>query len=56
MVKKKVKVIPLDQRRNWVEKSDALFSVKDQCRMAMVAPSSFYYQKEATEATEDKAM
>jgi hypothetical protein len=49
-------MIPLDQRRNWVEKSDALFSDKAQCRMAMVARSSFYYQKEATEATDDEAM
>ena len=47
---------PLDERREWVYKSDPEFSVADQCRMAAVSRSSFYYRKETSQSTSDEVM
>ena len=47
---------PLDERREWVYKSDPEFSVADQCRMASVSRSSVYYRKETSQSTSDEVM
>jgi putative transposase len=56
VVKKKVEMIPLDNRRNWIETNHATFSISEQCRIAQVSRSSFYYQKEADNGKDDEAM
>lgn len=49
-------MIPLDDRRDWIETSHPGLSVSDQCRIAQVPRSSFYYRKEAVNDKYDEVM
>lgn len=43
MVKKKAKMIPVEQRKKMIEKSDISYSIEAQCKMLSIARSTFYY-------------
>ena len=43
-------MIPLDHRRDWIEPGHPVLSISEQCRIAEMPRSSFYYQKDADNA------
>ena len=49
-------MIPLDHRRDWIEPNHPVLSISEQCRIAHVSRSSFYYQKDADNAKDHEAM
>jgi putative transposase len=43
MVKKKAQMIPIQDRKNMIEKTDTTFSIKEQCQFLDVPRSTYYY-------------
>lgn len=49
-------MIPLDHRRDWIEPNHPVLSISEQCRIAHVSRSSFYYHKDADNGKDHEAM
>ena len=56
MAKKKVEMIPVKDRRQWIELDDSEMSISDQCRAAKVPRSSLYYKKAQVSEVDDAVM
>jgi putative transposase len=56
VAKKKVEMIPVKDRRQWIELDDSEMSISDQCSAAKVPRSSLYYKKAQVSEVDDAVM
>lgn len=56
MAKKKVEMIPVKERRKWIEPENCQLSISEQCRAAMVSRSTLYYKRVQVSKSDDAVM
>ena len=56
MAKKKVEMIPVKERRKWIEPENCELSISEQCRVAKVSRSTLYYKRVQVSTSDDAVM